>query len=519
MMARRARVWAPLLALASGVLIAGCGSSPSGGEVSFAGSAYPNGDAANTRHSGGPIDSSSVSELELAWTLPLAKTETSGAYSASPVISGGVLYAQGLGSDVLAIELESGEALWRRRLKEPDEAPNGLSVAGRRVYGTTPTSAFALDRRTGRRLWSAALTRGAREEIAMAPGHHGSRVYVSTAPVSTGPARGGGAGVLWALDARTGKRLWRFDTVPRGLWGNARVNYGGGLRYPPAFDGGGSLYVGVGGPGPVPGADGAPWGSSRPGPNLYTNSIVKLDERTGEREWHYQLTPHDVFGWDLQGPPILAEAGGRRLVLAAGKAGIAIALDPATGELVWRRPLGRHNGHDEYGRYAMRGEDSKLKDIPTLYPGSNGGVIAPMSIDGSRLFAPVVNHPISVPESGTELRGYSRTNLGELVALDVSNGKLQWSQEFREAPLFGATTSVNDLVFATTYLGEVAAFEASSGRRLWRSELPAGTRTGVAVSGDTVVAFADAERDTRVPGVVLPPEGEEPAIVAYRLGG
>ena len=153
------------------------------------------------------------------------------------------------------------------------------------------------------------LIRNEQEGIDMAPGYHDGIVYVSTVPVNVGEFYGaGGVGILWALDAKTGKKLWHFDTVPKDLWGKPEVNSGGGLWYTPAFDEKGSMYFGVGNPAPFPGTESEePWGSSRPGPNLYSDSLVKLDAKTGKLEWYYQVTPHALYDWDFQNPPILVE--------------------------------------------------------------------------------------------------------------------------------------------------------------------------------------------------------------------
>lgn len=500
-----------VLIAASATLLAACGgsSSSSGDEsASFTGSAYPNIDPANSRHSTGPIRASNVSELDVAWTLPLSAKSTYGSYSASPAVSNGVIYSQDLESNVQAIDLESGEVLWTKKYELPDQGPNGVVVADGRVYGATPISAFALDQETGKQLWTVPLARNENEGIDMAPGYDEGIVFVSTVPgTAVGFYEGEGVGVLWALDAKTGKKLWHFDTVPKDLWGNTKVNSGGGLWYAPAFDGKGSMYFGVGNPAPFPGAEGSPWGSSRPGPNLYTNSIVKMDTKNGKMDWYYQLTPHDIYDWDLQGPPILMKGAGRELVVAAGKSGIAIALDAKSGKLVWKRPIGKHNGHDDDGLLAMRGETSKLKPPFEIYPGDLGGVIAPMSSDGSSVFAPVVNHPVTIA-STSKISETSPETKGELVALNAKTGAIEWKHEFGQSP-FGATSSVNDLVFATTYDGKVYAFDAKSGRQLWQEQLPAGTNTGVTVAGDTVIA----------PAGVAAAEAQRPQIVAYRLGG
>jgi outer membrane protein assembly factor BamB len=377
------------------------------------------------------------------------------------------------------------------------------------VFGATASKAFGLDQETGEEVWSVKLTRGPNEAIDMPPGYHDGLVYVSTVPTlvnSEYPP--GGVGVLWALDAKTGKKAWHFNTVPEGLWSkqNSELNSGGGLWYAPSFDDKGFMYFGTGNPAPYPGTPQFPWGSSRPGPNLYTNSMVKLDAKTGKMQWYYQQTPHDLYDWDFQDPPILTSAGGRELAIGAGKSGIVTAVDAETGKPVWERPVGTHNGHDDDGLLAMRGESSKIDTSGSVFPGTLGGVFAPRAANDSTVFVPVVNHPLTV-SGGVEI-GEGGTMTGELVALDIKTGTVQWKQKF-PAAAFGAPTAVGDLVFMTTFDGTVHAFDAASGGEVWSESLPAGSNTGLAVSGDTVV----------VPAGIATAEGQAPQIVAYRLGG
>jgi glucose dehydrogenase len=506
-----ARVSAVAILTAMVFLAVGCGGSSDddGGEVSFTGPAYPNGDLANTRNAKGTIDTSNVKQLETAWTLPFKGESSFGSYASSPVVSGGVVYSQDLASNVEAIELESGEAIWTKTFEQPSLGPNGVVVEGDRVYGVTATAAFALDRETGKQLWITTLTRNAKEGIDIAPGYNDGIVYVSTVPANAGSLyEGEGVGVIWALDGKTGKKLWNFDTVPKDLWGDTSVNSGGGAWYTPAFDEEGFVYFGIGNPAPFPGAAGKPWGSSRPGPNLYTNSIVKLNAKTGKMQWYFQLTPHDIYDWDLQGPPMLVEAKGRELVVAAGKVGYVIALDRKTGKLVWKRAVGKHNGHDEDNLFAMRGEYDKLKTPFDVYPGALGGVIAPMSTDGKTVFAPVVNSPATMV-SGTEKTEGGGATSGEIVAVDIASGAVKWKHEFPSTPAYGSTTVSNDLVFVTTFDGKVHGFDTKSGRLAWQVTLPAGTNAGVMVSGDTLLA----------PAGLATAEGQTPQMVAYRLGG
>jgi outer membrane protein assembly factor BamB len=490
-----------VVALSSG------GSSSSPESRLLTGSGYPNVNTSNTRYVGGPIDASNVAKLSVAWTLPLTAKSEYGSYSSAPVIANGVVYSQDLESNVQAIDLKTGKVIWTKSYDSPDQGPNGLVVEGGRVYGATTDSAFALDEKTGKQDWSVPLVRNEHEGIDMAPGYHDGIVYVSTVPGSTTQFyEGEGVGTLWALEGGTGRKLWHFNTVPEELWSseNGHLNSGGGLWYTPAFDESGNMYVGVGNPAPFPGTSEFPWGSSRPGPNLYTDSIVKLNASTGKLEWYYQLTPHDLYDRDLQDPPILANVGGRQVVLTAGKAGFVIALDAQTGKLLWKRSVGIHNGHDNDGLYAMRHEYSNLHLPETVYPGLLGGVIAPMATNGATVFVPVVNHSVTY-RSQTEPEE-SGPSTGELAAIDIATGAVKWDRKLPSSA-FGAATAVNDLVFATTFEGKLYAFNANSGGTVWESQLPAGSNTGVAVDGDTLLAPAG-----------LPfASGQKPGLVAYHL--
>jgi outer membrane protein assembly factor BamB len=481
-------------------------SSSSSGDADFAGTAYPGVDVSNTRFVEGTIQSGNASTLDVAWTLPLTAKSTYGSYSATPAIANGVIYSQDLGSNVQAIDLESGDVLWTKTYEEADQGPNGVVVAGGKVFGATPTAAFALDQESGDELWSVPLTRGPNEAIDMAPGYHDGLVYVSTVPtLANSEYPPGGVGVLWALDANTGKKMWHFDTAPSGLWGDAQVNSGGGVWYPPSFDQKGFMYFGTGNPAPFPGTPNSPWGSSRPGPNLYTDSMVKLDAKTGKMQWYYQQTPHDLYDWDFQNSPILVEAGGRALAIGSGKSGVVVALDAETGKPVWKRPVGTHNGHDEDGTLAMSGESSKIKG-GSIYPGTLGGVIAPMTANKTTVFVPVVNHPISV-SGGAEL-SESPELTGELVAIDLKTGAVKWKQSY-SAAAFGAPSTVGDMVFLATFDGTVHGLDAKSGGEVWQASLPAGSNSGLNASGDTLV----------VPAGIPTAEGQTAELLAFRLGG
>jgi outer membrane protein assembly factor BamB len=502
---RGARRLAGLLLVASTIALSSCGgsSSPS---YNFKGSGYPNTNLANTRFTNGPIDSATVKRLGVAWHMPLSAKSLYGAYSSSPIIANGVIYSEDLESNVQAIELHTGEVLWTKTYESADQGPNGLVVGGGRVYGATATSAFALNEKTGAQEWSVELVRNAHEGIDMAPGYRNGVVYIATVPGNNAKFYApGGVGILWALEAASGKKLWHFDTAPENLWGKPEVNSGGGVWYAPAFDEQGAIYFGTGNPAPFPGTEQYPWGSSRPGPDLYNDSLVKLDASTGKLQWYYQAFPHDLYDRDLQDPPMLMNVGGKQVVVTAGKGGYVYELEQSTGRLLWKRAVGKHNGHDEDGVYAMKHEYSKLSMPETVEPGLLGGVIAPMATNGSLIFAPVVNLPVHYTSQTEDSEGPESS--GELVALEATTGAVRWVQKL-SAPAFGAATAVNDLVFATDAGGTLYAFDDGSGEPAWQVQLPAGTNTGVAVSGNTLIAPAGLASES----------GQTPELVAYRLG-
>jgi alcohol dehydrogenase (cytochrome c) len=471
--------------------------------------AYPGVDLSNSRFVEGPITKADASTLKLAWKLPSEVQSTYGAYSASPVVTSGIVYMQDLESNVTAVNLETGKVIWQTPLNEPDQGPNGVTVEEGKVFGATATKAFALNAASGAVLWETSLMLKPKEAIDMAPGVHDGMVYVSTVPTDVTSAYNGGiAGVLWALDAKTGAKKWSFYTAPKGLWSkkNKTINAGGGVWYAPSFDEEGGMYIGTGNPVPFPGVAGQPWGASRPGPDLYTDSMVKLNAKTGKLEWYHQVTPHDVYDWDFQDPPILATVGGRQLAIGAGKSGQVVAVAAKTGKVVWQQAVGKHNGHDEDDLAAMRGETSKLPKKATVYPGLLGGVIAPMAASKTTLFVPVVNHALTIEKGVTIGEGGAMT--GEMVALDLATGKEEWSKKY-ESAAFGAPVAVNDMVFFATFEGTLHGLDGSNGHEVWSAELPAGSNSGMTAYGETLL----------VPAGLAEAEGQTPALVAYRLGG
>ncbi|HTS73438.1 MAG TPA: PQQ-binding-like beta-propeller repeat protein, partial [Gaiellaceae bacterium] len=179
----------------------------------------PNGDLFNTRVTRRtPISAATVSKLGVAWTMPLTASSIYGTFAANPVTSpDGTVYLQDLDSNVSAVDLKTGKVLWKRTYNSQDIGPNGVTYADGKVYGATAKFAFALDAKTGKEVWRNAklvpkvLQKGGGElasgfGIDIQPQVANGTVYLSSAALLDG-------GVVYALDAATGKTRWTFDSV------------------------------------------------------------------------------------------------------------------------------------------------------------------------------------------------------------------------------------------------------------------------------------------------------------------
>jgi outer membrane protein assembly factor BamB len=502
--------------IATSLLLAACGGGGGSSDNSTRATEWslPNANLQNTRSVGGQINRSNVSTLGVSWTVPITASGAFGGYASTPVVENGVMYSQDINSDVQAIDLDSGDVMWTHKYNSPSVGPNGLSVVNGTVFGATGDSAFALKASSGEQMWIKKLTRNGNEGIDMPPGVHDNTMYVSTVP---GNAKafyaGSGQAVLWALNGTTGETKWKWPEVPANLWSNknTHINSGGGQWYPPTFDGQGHMYVGVANPAPFPGSPGLPWGSGRPGPNLFTDSIVKLDEQTGKVMWHYQLTPHDIYDYDLENSPIISNANGRQIVIDGGKAGILVAVDAETGKPIWKTEVGVHNGHQNDNIAALHGDFSKLHAPETIEPGDLGGIESQLASDGKTVYAAVNNLPAHYASDDGGLDSISlappTSGTGDIVAVDEATGKIKWDNKVPSSP-YGAATLTNGVLFTTTYDGTLYAFNSDTGAELWKTKLSAGTNAPVAVFGDTVVVAASLPADA----------SQKPLIIAYRLG-
>ena len=334
------------------------------------------GDLGGTKYSSlDQITRENFGELEVVWRW---KTENFGprpeTYSrVTPIMVDGVLYATaGYRRAAVAIDAATGETLWVYSLDEGERGDNAPRInSGRgvaywqdgndeRIFLITPGyHLVALDAQTG---WPidgfgndgiVDLKQGLDREVDPIEGRIGS----SSPPVILGDMvivgaalPGGGApptkemppGHVRGFDARTGERRWIFHTIPQPgefgheTWEGDSWRYTGNVGVWPAFVADPELgYVYL----PVEAATGDYYGGHRPGDNLFTQSMVCLDARTGERVWHYQMVHHDVWDYDPPAPPILADVtvAGRpvKVVVQLTKQAFAFVFDRVTGEPVW----------------------------------------------------------------------------------------------------------------------------------------------------------------------------------------
>jgi outer membrane protein assembly factor BamB len=477
----------------------------------------PNGDYGNRRATtAATIDASNVQRLGVAWTRELRTGGYWGAAASGPLIAGGVVYFQDLRSNVFALDLKTGAPHWVAKLDQSAFGPNGPALGYGRVYAQDgDRHVVALDVTSGKIVWSAPLAGPTGQQQPMV---YGGFVYTGIAAGRKGHGgratnktlllQPGASGFAYGLHAADGSEAWHFQTVKPGFWGDPKLNAGGGIWMPAAVDTAtGMTFWDTGNPVPAPGTVSSPNAASRPGPNLYTNSVLAVEGRTGRLRWYHQALPHDLLHHDLQNPPVLGEAGGRKLVIASGKMGIVYAYDRATGALVWQRPVGRHENDD-------------LKAFPTgkgvqVYPGFWGGIETPLALAGGTIYALTEDMPTPYTatawkakdghEAVQHLEGRTRyagsTSL--VVALDAATGRIRWQHRL-PAPAFGATTVVNDLVFTATYDGVIYALARADGHVVWHFQAPGGINAWPAVAGNTIVWPVGL--------------GRQPVLLALRLG-
>lgn len=421
-------------------------------------------------------------------------TGVENSFEATPIEVDGVLYIVTATNHVQAYDAVTGEKLWAWQPASLDytEACCGPQARGVAVaYGKVYTALFdghlvALDARTGKLVWQTDPAKTHPEPKRYYTYTLAPQVYDGMVIVGTAGAEYETRGMVEAYNAQTGEKMWEFRTTaapgePGGdTWGGDAWKFGGGSVWnTPAIDPRrGLVILSTGNPNPDY------QGTTRPGDNAYTNSIIALNAKTGKLSWWYQEVPHDMWDYDASAPTMLFDAkdGDGKLVPAAGQAGKVgnvFIVNRETGKLLRKSQPFVTQSDNIFTAPTAQGV--------TILPGVNGGSLwqppafSPRTnnfyVLGSNI--PMIFTTIDFKDSkpggpwvgrhtgGVMKRAGDLPQSGTLSAIDVNTGKITWQYK-SEQPIYGGVlATASDLVFAGEQNGDFSAFDARDGRKLW----------------------------------------------------
>ena len=466
------------------------------------------------RHSGlTQINATNVSKLRVAWAAQLRQATKP--LSATPIVAGGLMFVSEAPDGVIALDARSGQTVWRfRRQVDPSKLPlccgsfnRGVAVFGNRVFvATLDAYLVALDAVTGTKIWETQVAPSAQGySITSAPLALDGQVVIGVAGGEFGIR-----GVIASFSADDGKRLWQFDVVPgkgdsgNDTWAGDSWKTGGGSTWSTgAYDKAQDLIYWT---------TGNPWppldGSVRKGDNLYTNSVVALDRRTGKLKWHFQFTPADVHDWDAAQQPVLADVTwkGQKVpaLLLANRNAFYYVLDRRDGRFLSATAFVKQSwakSFDDKG-YPIRDPSSEPSREGTLtWPWMHGGTNWwPPSYDPQRQlhFVPTVDAAtmylsIAGDYKGGEMTmgGTTRLAAGQpavmaIKAIDPQTGRVRWSTrldrgDFHQySRICGLLSTAGDLVFGG-FEDRLVALDSNTGGVLWQFS-PGGLTNAAPVS-------------------------------------
>jgi alcohol dehydrogenase (cytochrome c) len=442
------------------------------------------------------INRDNVRSLRVAWVRQLPSDPP--ILESSPIVRGSTMYVTALPAEVYALDVTTGRVLWHyshgisSRLALCCQGNRGVAILGERVFfSTMDAHIIALDAATGKVLWDETVAEsGKGYAFTAAPLAIGDMIVMGSAGGDFATR-----GFIDAYDAATGKRRWRFYTVPaqgepgNETWAADSWRTGGGApwmtgSYDPTS---GLLYWGVGNPNPDL------YGGGRAGDNLYTDGVVALEATTGKLVWHFQFTPHDTHDWDSAQVPVLVDGitdyPKRKLIAWANRNGFYYLLDRETGAFLSGAPFIRQNwsdGLDAKGRpHELPGSTPTPQGI-ILYPQSYGATSwwsSSYDPDSQLLFVPTVDTASLLtgtgpgdPADGDQRMGSAlgAPAVGGVVpavkALEVSSGKLRWEyvgpSRNDTAKTGGLLSTAGNLVFGGD-LETFFALDSSTGAELW----------------------------------------------------
>ena len=449
--------------------------------------------------------------LRCAYTLPEVV-----AFQTGPLVVDGTMYFTSYEGSY-AIDAASCKEKWSRHDKST--APPGLAVnrgfaylEGRLYRGTADAHVVALDAADGHVVWDHALdVAGPGISVPMAPIAAGGRVYVGNAGGDTV----GVTGHVYALDARDGHVIWRFDVVPAhssvaATWTNKRLPVSGGAFWTSFTldEPKGILYVPAGNP--APDFDSL----DRTGENLYADSVIAIDAASGRLIAYNQLVKNDSHDWDVDSAPTLVNTrGGHRIIASANKDGLLSILD--------RSKLGRPAAASQerapiipllaqVPTTTRENVDMPLsRDAPVHFcPGMGGGTewnSAAYSPGTDSIFVGAVDlcahvqlvRDLAIPATGEvwfgstggmgDMTDPASSARGWLTAYDAENAHVRWKFKAPHPIVAGVTPTGGELVFTADLGGDIFALDQKNGLVLWQ------TSTGQSIGGGLVVYSAGGQ--------------------------
>jgi PQQ-dependent dehydrogenase (methanol/ethanol family) len=413
----------------------------------------------------------------------------------TPVVIDGVMYVTG-GPRVCALNARTGAPIWctprnNGIASTPKSAPapvgpnRGVAVLGDRVfYISDDAYLVCLNRLTGGVMWSVWLPeKGAAGKFysSMAPMVVGDLVVAGIAGGDS-PMRG----FLAAYYPDSGKLAWRFYTIPKPgeplakTWVGRALTTGGGATWSTGcYDAEtGTLYWAVGNPYPDTDPD------ERGGRNLYTNSVIALDAKTGTFKWHFQFTPYDTHDWDATQPLVLVDANWkgkpRKLLLSAQRSGVFYVIDRINGQFLLAKPFVKKEtwtkGFEKDGTPIEAAGNTPTVDGTKTCPGVRGATNwYSQSFDPQTgLFYVMAAEDCGIYRKSGKIFGPNPdpSDVGTRLvrALNIETGDVAWEKLLvgpQETNYTGVLTTAGGLLFHGETGGDFAAVDARTGQTLW----------------------------------------------------
>ena len=440
------------------------------------------------------IDTANVGRLQAQWSAQLPGQSI---LEATPLVVDGIMYTSGSPGTVVALDARTGLQIWRYQRQQKRVNPyeinpfnRGVAVLGNRVFfGTLDAALVALDARTGLPLWEVQVDDTMKGfSFTSAPLAVKDKIIVGI----TG-GEFGLPGYVDAYDPATGKRIWRFNTVPQpgefghNTWSGDSWKRGGAPgwltgTYDPDLD---VLYWPIGNPGPDSDY------TIRKGDNLFSCSVVALDPATGQRKWHYQFSPNDSHDWDATEDVVLVDQTyrglKRKLLLQADRNGMFYVLDRNDGKFLSGTAFAHQTwnaGFDENGRPKVIPGTDASPEGTVVYPSGGGannwrspsydpasGWMYLVYTDaGQKYVRQAEEYEIGKQYwGGRGSRVAGEMESSGVMALDVETGEAKWRYKIAQASLGGGVMATGGgVVFASAADGNLIALDSRTGKLLWR---------------------------------------------------